>query len=109
MPSILKLCINPTETICDFNYAFTAALLKKLKRLKQSRQLCNNVKDMKCEFGNVTNITASVIGYLMEVTKFPQPVITTNKVGSVYVCFKLLESLIEHTEEFLAIFKIEEQ
>lgn len=96
-----KLCINRTETIGDFNYAFTAALLKKLKGLKQSDQLYG--RKVHDERAYTSNMVVSVIGYLVERTKFPQSVINVN--GDMVNPVRL-ETLIAHTEEFLAIFEI---
>lgn len=95
-----KLCINHTETIGDFNYAFTAALLRKLKGTDVHVFPVAGSSDE----GYILPITSSVIAYLCERTKFPLHVV--EGVSSPYVNYGKLGALIAHTEEFLAIFEV---
>lgn len=106
-----KLCINPTGTIVGFNYAFTKALLQKLKKLNADRKVSKNKRKKHDDSGEVTDIVSSIVGYLSGQTGFPHPVIHPSgewDSGPRMVSFKALNDLIAHAEEFLAIFETKE-
>ncbi|KKU42423.1 MAG: hypothetical protein UY31_C0020G0011 [Candidatus Wolfebacteria bacterium GW2011_GWE1_48_7] len=98
----MQLCISPEETITGFNYAFTAALLQKLKGLSASNRVWESPDDG--HHACVTDMAASVISYLSKQTSF-QPHDLDGIQGGSRIIRENLEGLIEHTEEFLSIFE----
>lgn len=100
-----KLCMTPTETITGFNYAFTLALYKKLRELNR---LCLIYTSPAGERDyQVSAIAASVISYLSEQVGYNMQDLNGITEGS-RVSLDRLNSILSHTEEFLAIFSIEE-
>jgi len=98
----MQICINAEETITGFNYAFTAALLQKLKKLYP--QIGEEGYEGSDGASRITDMAASVISYLSQQTNFRMQELDGVQGGS-YVKYNDLCDLITHTEEFLNIFK----
>lgn len=100
----VTLCLNPVKVIDGFCYAFALALLQKLRQLNQDCLVYSAQTD---NYGEVTDIAASVIGYLSQQVTFNMNELS-GIIGGSRVTYKDLNGIIKHTEEFLAIFRVGE-
>lgn len=100
-----SLCLSPDETITGFNYAFTSALLRKLKELNLSNRLYQESSE-KNGVGPITDTAASVISYLSQQVNFRLTKLD-GVPGGAQIKHSDLCDLIAHAEEFLAIFEEE--